>query len=50
MGHKNGNIFAEISDDIEGNGMVHDQLDGFVCHSSEIDEESLEIFQEYFDW
>ena len=57
MDLKNGSISAEISDDIEGNDTcndwsgkfceydIDDQLDGTVCHLSEIDEEFIDIFQ-----
>ena len=51
MGNKNGSIFAEIRDDIEGNDLnnhwsgtfcehdIDDQLDGSASHLSKIDQE-----------
>ena len=56
MGHNDGSISAEISHDIEGNGIgndwsgnfcefdIDDQLNGSVCNVSEVNEESIEIY------
>ena len=57
MEHKNDSIFSETSDYLEGNDIsndwlgvfyeydINDQLDGSVCHLSEIDEEYIDVFQ-----
>ena len=57
VGHKNSNISAEISDDVEWNDIgdgwlgifyeydINDQLDRLDCHFPEIDEEAIDIFQ-----
>ena len=46
MGHKNGSISTEISDDVEGNDTGND---GYVCYLSEIDEEYIDMLKWAFD-